>query len=82
MNRNYTYEELVSHQVAIYEETVPSWKARDTLNYLKSNNVEPHESYGLRCHSTSMCAGKGLAASKLHANDMKRKARGWKVKLP
>ena len=79
-NKNYTYEELISHMVAAAEEVDPNWTARNTLSFLKSNHVNPHKSYGIRCRSTLCLAGKGLAAARLHATDMKRAAKGWKVK--
>ena len=76
----YTHVELISHVVATHEATNPNWTARDTLNFLKSHNVDPHESYGVRCGSNLCQAGKGLAARRLHSNDIRRASLGWKIK--
>ncbi len=68
--------------VATYEEVQQGWTARDTLNFLLKNKVDPHQSYSTRCRSTLCKAGLGLAASRLHDNDLRRAAKGYKVKSP
>tara|TARA_R100000008_G_C3518635_1_gene132764 strand:- start:82 stop:285 length:204 start_codon:yes stop_codon:yes gene_type:complete len=66
MKKNYTPTEHFSYMVASYEEIFPKWTAKMTFDFLKANEIDPYESYCVRCSSTSMKAGKALAAARMN----------------